>query len=91
MKEKVAKQLNKNKELLAKAVVDTPVDKVEGNSKMVLDAMNFSPVVGMYWGGEDKKLLDLFSVFDGARSGWPKLLEPFVDGSTPKVKGMREL
>ena len=36
VKEKVAKQLNKNKELLAEAVVDTSVDEVEGASKMVL-------------------------------------------------------
>ena len=37
----------------------------------------------MSWGGEDKKLLDLFSAFDKR--------EPFVDGSAPKVKEMREL
>ena len=60
MKEKVAKQLNKNKELLAEVVVDTPMDEVEGTSKTVLDAMKLAPVVGMSWGGEDKKLLDLF-------------------------------
>jgi hypothetical protein len=61
VKEKVAKQLNKNK---------------EGYSKEVLDMMNVAPVVGMSWGGDDKKLLDLFSV---------------TDKREQKAKGMREL
>jgi hypothetical protein len=60
VKEKVAKQLHKNKELLAEVVVETPVEGVEGYSKGVLDAMNCAPVVGLSWGGEDKNLLDLF-------------------------------
>jgi hypothetical protein len=47
VKEKVAKQLNKNKELLAKVVVDNPGEGVEGYSKEVLDMMNVAPVVGM--------------------------------------------
>jgi hypothetical protein len=53
VKEKVAKQLHKNKELLAEVVVETPV---EGYSKGVLDVMNLASVVGLSWGGED----DLF-------------------------------
>jgi hypothetical protein len=64
VKEKVAKQLNKNKELLAKVVVDNLGEGVEGYSKEVLDMMNVAPVVGMSWGGDDKKLLDLFSIMD---------------------------
>ena len=83
MKEKVAKQLNKNKELLAEAVVNTPVDEVDSDSKTVLGAMNFAPIVGMSWEGEEKKLLDLFSVFDKR--------EPFVDGSAPKVKDRKSV
>jgi hypothetical protein len=60
VKEKVAKQLYKNKEMLAKVVVETPVEGVDGYSKMVVAAMNFAPEVGLSWGGKDKNLLDLF-------------------------------
>jgi hypothetical protein len=58
--------------MLAKIVVDIPVEGVEGCSKTV----NFASVMGMSWGGDDKKLLDLFSV---------------MDKREPKVKGLREL
>jgi hypothetical protein len=44
VKKKVAKQLHKNKELLAEVVVETPV---EGYSKGVLDVMNLASVVGL--------------------------------------------
>jgi hypothetical protein len=71
-KEKVAKQLNKNKEMLVEIVVDIPVEGVEACSKTV----NFASVMGMSWGGDDKKLLDLFSI---------------MDKREPKVKGLREL
>jgi hypothetical protein len=47
VKEKVAKQLNKNKELLAEAVVITPGEGVEGSSNKVLNVMNVATVVGM--------------------------------------------
>ena len=62
MKEKVAKQLNKNKnkELLAEAVVDTLVDEVEGASKTVLDAMKLAPIVWMSWGGKTKSFWTFF-------------------------------
>jgi hypothetical protein len=76
VKEKVAKQPNKNKELLAEIVVDVPVVGEEGYSKRVLEAMKCAPVVGMSWGGDDKKLLDLFSA---------------MENKEPKVKGLREL
>jgi hypothetical protein len=55
----------------------------KGCSKAVLDAMKFALVVGMTWGGEDNKMLDMFSAFDKRK--------PSVDVSTPKVKGLREL
>ena len=64
MKEKVSKQLNKNKEMLAEVVVVNPGEVVEGYSKKVLSVMNVSPVEGMSWGGDDKKLLDLLSAKD---------------------------
>jgi hypothetical protein len=76
VKEKVAKQPNKNKELLAEIVVDVPVVGEEGYSIRVLEAMKCAPVVGMSWGGDDKKLLDTFSA---------------MENKEPKVKGMREL
>jgi hypothetical protein len=78
VKEKVAKQLNKDKVLLAEVVVDILVGE-----DRVLDAMNLAPVVGLSWGGGDKKLWDLFSVIDKR--------EPVVEALAPKVKGMREL
>ena len=59
MKEKVAKQLHKDKELLAESVVDTQVG-AKGYSKAALDAMKFTTVVGMTWGGDDNKMLTCF-------------------------------
>jgi hypothetical protein len=44
--DKVAKQLHKNKELLAKAVAETPVEGVEGYSQVVLDVVRLVPNVG---------------------------------------------
>ena len=82
VKEKVAKQLHKNKELLAEIVVETPVEGVEGYSKGVLDAMNLGPVVGLSWGAEDK-FFGPFFVIDKR--------EPIIGVSAPKVKGIREL
>jgi hypothetical protein len=82
VKEKVAKQLHKNKELLAEAVVDTQVG-AKGCSKAVIDVMKFALVVGMTWGGEDNKLLDMVSALDKRK--------PSFEVSTPKVKGMKEL
>ena len=59
VKEKVAKQLIKNKEMLAETVVVNPGEGVEGYSKEVHSVMNVASVVGMTWGGDDNKLLDL--------------------------------
>jgi hypothetical protein len=55
VKKKVAKQLNKNKELIAKAVGVIPVV----GEDQVADALNLAPVLGLSWGGEDRKLRDL--------------------------------
>jgi hypothetical protein len=82
VKEKVAKQLHKNKELLAEAVVDIQVG-AKGYSKAALDVMKFAPLVGMTWGGEDNKLLDMVSDLDTRKATF--------EVSTPKVRGIREL
>jgi hypothetical protein len=50
VKEKVAKKLNKNKDLLAEAVGDIPV---VGEDR-VLNALNLAPVLGLSWESEDK-------------------------------------
>jgi hypothetical protein len=44
VKDEVAKQLLKNKDMLAEVVADIPV---EGYPKEVIDMMNFAPVVGL--------------------------------------------
>jgi hypothetical protein len=67
---------------MAESVGVTQVGE-KGYSKAALDAMKFTPVVGMTWGGEDNKMLEMFSAFDKRK--------PSVDVSTPKVKGLREL
>jgi hypothetical protein len=77
-KDEVAKQLLKNKDLLTKVVADI---LVEGYSKEVIDTMNFAPMVGLSWGGDDKRLSSLFSVIEKEKR------EP----AAPKVKGKREL
>jgi hypothetical protein len=82
VKEKVAKQLHKNKELLAEAVVDIQAG-AKGYSKAALDVMKFASVVGMTWGGEDNKLLDMVFDLDTRKASF--------EVSTPKVRGMREL
>jgi hypothetical protein len=45
--------------------------------------MKFAPVVGMTWGGEDNKMLEMFSNFEKRKH--------YADVSTSKVKGLREL
>jgi hypothetical protein len=55
VKDQVAKQLLKNKELLAGVVADIPA---EGYSKEAIHIMNFAPVVGLSWGGDDKRMLN---------------------------------
>jgi hypothetical protein len=82
VKEKVVKQLHKNEELLAESVGVTQVG-TKGYSKAVLDSMKFALVVGMTWGGEDNKMLEMLSDFEKRKQ--------FANVSTPKVKGLREL
>ena len=55
VKDEISKQLLKNKEMLAEVVVDIPA---EGYSKEVIRTMNFAPVVGLSWGGDDKRMLN---------------------------------
>ena len=77
VKDEISKQLLKNKELLAEVVADIPA---EGYSKEVICTMNFAPVVGLSWGGDDKRLLNLLSKIEKKR-----------ELAAPKVKGKREL
>jgi hypothetical protein len=63
-------------------VVDIQVG-AKGYSKAALDVMTFAPVVGMTWGGEDNKLLDMVSDLDTRK--------PSFEVSTPKIKGIRKL
>jgi hypothetical protein len=44
--------------------------------------MKFAPVVGMTWGGEDNKMLEMFSDYEKRKHS--------AEVSTPKVKGLRE-
>ena len=64
MKKKIGKQLNKNKKLLTKTVEDTPVVWVEGYSEGVLNAMELTPNLGLTFGGDEKRLSNLFSVIE---------------------------
>ena len=77
VKDEIFKQLLKNKELLAE-VVHIPA---EGYSKEVIRMMNFAPVVGLSWGGDDKRMLNLLS----------KIEKEKRELAAPKVKGKREL
>ena len=82
VKEKLAKQLHKNKELFAKVVADTSEKGEENYSEVVLDVVKFTSSMGLSCGGGDdeKSLLNLFSNIKEER-------KPY----TSKVKGKREL
>ena len=66
VKEKIAKQLHKNKELFAKVVAETSEKGVENYSEVVLDAVKFVSSVGLSngYGGDEKSLLNLFSIIE---------------------------
>ena len=64
VKDKIAKQVHKNKELLAKVAAETPVEGVEGYSKVMLDAVKFTSTMGLSCGSDEKSLLELFSVIE---------------------------
>jgi hypothetical protein len=78
VRDEVAKQLLKNKDLLAEVVADI---LVEGYSKEVIDVMNFALVVALSWKGDDKRLSNLFSIIEKEKR----------ELAAPKVKGKREL
>ena len=54
---------------------------VEGYYKEEIDTMTFAPVVGLSWGGDSKRLSNLFSVIE--KEKW--------ELAAPKVMGKREL
>ena len=54
---------------------------MEGYSKEVIRTMNFALVVGLSWGGDDKRMLNLLSSVEKEKR----------ELSASKVKGMREL
>jgi hypothetical protein len=72
-KEKVAKQLNKNKELLAETMFASPGEGEEGHSKEVHRMMGVASVCGMTWGGDDNKMLDLLSARERKTKGLKEL------------------
>jgi hypothetical protein len=69
VKEKVAKQLNKNKDLIAEVVGVIPVVRED----RVANALNLAPIFGLFWGGEDKKLRDLVEASDPKVKGMREL------------------
>jgi hypothetical protein len=87
VKDKVAKQLNKNKELLAEVVIDNLEEGVEVYSKEVHSAMKMASVVGMTWGGNDSKMLDQFSARERKAKGMRELKN--LDCSFSLVKSQR--
>ena len=87
VKDKVAKQLNKNKEMLAKVVIDNPEEGAEEYSKEVHRTMKMASVVGMTWGGDDKKMLDLLSARERKAKGMRELKN--LDCSVSPVKSQR--
>ena len=84
VKEKVAKQLIKNKEMLAKVVAVNPGEGVEEYSKEVHNVMSVASVVGMTWGGDDNKMLDLLSTRERKAKGMRRLKN--LDCSISPVK-----
>jgi hypothetical protein len=83
VKEKVAKQLNKNKVLIAEAVGVIPV---VGEDR-VANALNLAPVLGLSWVGEDKKLRDLVEASVPKVKGMRELKN--LDFTISSVKGKR--
>jgi hypothetical protein len=83
VKEKLAKQLNKNKELIAEAVGVNHVVRED----RVADALNFAPVLGLSWGDEDKKFQDLVEATVPKVKGMRELKN--LDCAISPVKGKR--
>jgi hypothetical protein len=63
VKDKIAKKLQKNKDLFAEVVVETAEKGAENYSEVVLDMMKFASTMGLSCGegGDEKSLLNLFS------------------------------
>jgi hypothetical protein len=85
VKGKMAKQLNKNKELIAEAVGVLPV----GGGDRVTDALHLAPVLGLSWGGEDKKLRDIIETTVPKVKGMRELKNLDCDISPVKDKRRR--
>jgi hypothetical protein len=83
VKEKLAKQLNKNKELIAEAVGVNHVVRED----RVADALNLAPVLGLSWGDEDKKFQDLVEATVPKVKGMRELKN--LDCAISPVKGKR--
>jgi hypothetical protein len=83
VKEKVAKQLNKNKVLIAEAVGVIPI---VGEDR-VANALNLAPVLGSSWGGEDKKLRDIVEAYVPKVKGMRE--HKNLDCTISPVKGKR--
>ena len=81
VKEKVAKQLNQNKVLVAEAM---GVILVVGED-WVANALNLALVLGLSWGGEDKKLRDLVEATVHKVKGMKELKN--LDCTISPVKG----
>jgi hypothetical protein len=83
VKEKVAKQMNKNKDLIAEVVGVIPM---VGEDR-VANALNLAPVLGLSWGGEGKKLRDLVEATIPKVKGMRELKN--LDCTISPVKGKR--
>jgi hypothetical protein len=87
VKEKTAKQLNKNKEILAENMFASPGEGKEGHSKEVHMMMGVASVCGMTWGGDDNKMMDLFSARERKAKGLRELKN--LDCPMSPVKSQR--
>jgi hypothetical protein len=84
VKEKAAKQRIKNKEML----VEELDERVEGYSNEVHRTMKMASVMGVTWGGEDKKMLDVLSARERKAKGLRELKN--LDCSVSPVKSQRK-
>jgi hypothetical protein len=84
VKEKVAKQLNKNKDLIVEVMGVIPV---VGEDR-VANALNLAPILGLSWGGEDKKLWDLVEATVPKVKGMRELKN--LDCTISPMKGKRQ-
>jgi hypothetical protein len=83
VKDRVAKQLIKNKELL----IEDLDEGVDDYSKEVHRMMKVASVVRMTWGGDDKKMLDLLFARERKAKGLRELKN--LDCSVCPVKSQR--